>query len=364
MAAVSREQPQSPIGKSGLASQVGNRLVSKRLRRRLKRVATLSFCNHFPKEAASKPARMVSMRFCSLALGVVLALTQVPAGLAEVVEIEGKVKAVDASGRTISIDGKTLEVAKKCDVVIDGKPATLQDMPINEAAVLTYDDKFELVTSITVGQPTWLFCDLACKGNTPELNHKVISADEIVFLPNPQNGRALLVSSKKYGKCKLRFEFMYDSPAMLGNPFVAVAARAPNMKGKEFLERWPFGIEFKLWHGGFGRLVLPHPDFQAEMAYGQERQGRNVPPLKQQTPLRNGWNIVEIAVQGDSNVVVKGNGVTLNAIGNAENIDGHIVVFPPACEFRVRNMTVEVDGKQSSLSFASMGIIPCEPSQK
>jgi hypothetical protein len=279
---------------------------------------------------------------------------------AEVIELEGTLTALDPAKRTLTIKGNTYEIAKKCEVTIEGKPASLEDVPADENVTVRYDDKFEMVSAISVGQPVWLFCDVHCKGSTPELNHKVISADEMLFLPNPQNGRALLISSKKYGKCKLRFEFMYDNADMPGNPFVAVAARAPNMKGKDFIERFPFGIEFKLWYGGFGKIVLPHPDFKAEMAYGQERKGRDVPPLKEQVPLRNGWNIVELAVQGDNAVIAKGNGVTLNAIGEAESVDGHIVLFAPQCEFRIRNMTIEVDGKQTPLSFASMGTMPCQ----
>jgi hypothetical protein len=283
---------------------------------------------------------------------------------AEVLQIEGKLSAFDAAERTLTINDKTYEIAKKCSVSINGKPATLEDIPKDEAVVVTYDDKFEMVSAIAVGQPTWLFYDLGCKGKQPAEDFEVITADEIAFHPNPPNGRGILVSSQKYGKCKLRFEFMYDNGDMPGNPFVAVASRKPNLEGKEFLDRWPFGIEFKLWHGGFGRLVLPHPEFKADMAYGQERKGRDVPPLKQQVPLRNGWNIVEIAVQGDNAVVAKGNGVTLNAISNAQNVDGHLVVFAPQCAFRIRNMIIEVDGESTPLSFSSIGTVACTPLAK
>ena len=291
-------------------------------------------------------------------LACVLALVASGA-IAEVLELEGTVTAIDKDKRTLTIKGKTYDIAKKCDVSINGKPATLEDVPQNEAVVVSYDDKFEMVSAISVGKPTWLFCDLGCNGKTQQEDHKIISADEIQFLPNPPHGRGMLVSSKKYGKCTLRFEFMYDNADMPGNPFVAVASRAPNMNGKEFFDRWPFGIEFKLWHGGFGRLVLPHPEFKAEMAYGQERKGRDVPPLKQQVPLRNGWNVVEISVQGDNAVVAKANGVTLNAIGNAQNVDGHIVILAPQCEFRIRKMTADVDGTVTPLTFSSIGVMPC-----
>ena len=283
---------------------------------------------------------------------------------AEIIELEGAVSAIDQDKRTLTIKGKTYDIAKKCDVSIEGKPAQLEDIPKGETVAVLYDDKFEMVSAIMVGKPTWLFCDMGCNGKAQSDDHKIVSAGEIRFLPNPPNGRGMLVSSKQYGKCTLRFEFMYDNPDMPGNPFVAVAARAPNLKGKEFLDRWPFGIEFKLWHGGFGRLVLPHPEFKAEMAFGQDRNGREVLPLKQQVPLRNGWNVVEIAVQGDNAVVAKGNGVTLNAIDKAQSIEGHIVVLAPQCEFRIRNMTIEVDGEKTPLSFSSIGVMPCTPPLK
>lgn len=279
---------------------------------------------------------------------------------AEVLQIEGKLSALNAAERTLTINDKTYEIAKKCNILINGKPAKLEDIAEGEEVVVTYDDKFEMVSAIAVGQPTWLFCDLNCTRLAMEDAVRVISDGEIQFTPKPSGELAILVSGKKYGKCKLRFEMMQDAADPKAHAALIVAARAPNMKGEGFIERFPFGIEIKLMEGAFGKLVLP-PNFDAEMAYGQERKGRDVPPLKTQTPVRNGWNTIEVAVQGNNDVVVMGNGVTLNAIARADSIDGHLVFMPSKSGLRIRNMTIEVDGETQPLSFGSIALMPCVP---
>jgi hypothetical protein len=299
---------------------------------------------------------MTSKWICPFLFGV-LVLVQSTLTHAEVLQIEGKLSALNAAERTLTINDKTFEITKKCSVSINGKPAKLEDIPKDKAVVVTYDDKFEMVSAIAVGQPTWLFCDLNCTGLVMEDAVKVISEDEIEFTPKPSGELALLVSGKKHGKCKLRFEMMHAADPK-AHAALIVAARAPNTNGEGFIERFPFGIEIKLMEGAFGKLVLP-PNFDAEMAYGQERKGRDVSPLKTQTPVKNGWNTIEVVVQGNNDVVVMGNGVTLNAIAKADSIDGHLVFMPSKSGLRIRNMTIEVDGETQLLSFGSIGLLPC-----
>lgn len=285
----------------------------------------------------------------------VLALVSAPL-FAETTQIEGRLTALDAEERTLTIQGKTLEIAKKCEVSINGKPATLAEVPKDESVVVSYDDKFDMVTAVVVGQPTWFFYDFNQSGNQQTDNVQAVSDSEVVFVPVDFKTRGLLLSGQKFGKCNLRFELMSS-----GDGFVAIAAAPPKREEGGF-SGLPFGIEVKLGQNNFGKIVLP-PNFEAEMVYGQERKGRDVPPVKQQTPVKNGWNTVEIAVQGNNDVVVKGNGVTLNAIANADSVDGHIVIFAPAAEFRIRNMTIEVDGETKPLSFTSIGVLPSKPTE-
>jgi uncharacterized protein YggU (UPF0235/DUF167 family) len=70
---------------------------------------------------------------------------------AEVLEVSGKLLTVDADERIISIQGKTLEVPKKCVVVIDGETADLATLKVGQVAVVKYDDALEVATSIAVG---------------------------------------------------------------------------------------------------------------------------------------------------------------------------------------------------------------------
>ena len=72
---------------------------------------------------------------------------------AEVIELEGTVKSIDADKREITIGKKTLDVAKKCQITIDGAEAKLTDLQPNQKVVVEYDDELEVAKSIAVGSP-------------------------------------------------------------------------------------------------------------------------------------------------------------------------------------------------------------------
>jgi len=70
---------------------------------------------------------------------------------AEVLELEGTIKSVDAAKREITIGKKTLDVAKKCQITIDGKEATLDDLKPDQEATVEYDSDLEIAKAIAVG---------------------------------------------------------------------------------------------------------------------------------------------------------------------------------------------------------------------
>lgn len=70
---------------------------------------------------------------------------------AEVIELEGTIKSIDAEKREITIGRKTLDVAKKCQITIDGVEATLADLKADQDAVVEFDDEIEVAKSIRVG---------------------------------------------------------------------------------------------------------------------------------------------------------------------------------------------------------------------
>lgn len=73
---------------------------------------------------------------------------------AEVLELEGTIKSVDAAKREITIGRKTLDVAKKCRITIDGKESEVGDLKPDQEAKVEYDEDLEVAKTITVGDDT------------------------------------------------------------------------------------------------------------------------------------------------------------------------------------------------------------------
>jgi len=281
---------------------------------------------------------------------------------AHAVELEGTITAIDTSSREVSIARITANGNKILKVEIAPNAGDLSDLKVGDAITASYDPETEIVTTITSESRPWLFYDFMCSGVTPKKGLTVVSDSEVRCLPvsSHNSGRFMLVTQKQYDSGVFRCEFYYEDEKMDGNPFVGVASTLPTMKGSSVRDRFPRGIEVKLWHNGFGALVFWEETFKADMVYGQAREGRVVPPLKEQVPVRRGWNTLEIELSADNTILVKGNGVLLNAITKAENTRGHIVLFPPWTDFRFRNASIEVAGRKQSLLFTGMRTVPCK----
>jgi hypothetical protein len=69
---------------------------------------------------------------------------------AVVLELEGTIKSVDAAKREITIGRKTLDVAKKCRITIDGKESEVGDLKPEQDAKVEYDGELEVAKTITV----------------------------------------------------------------------------------------------------------------------------------------------------------------------------------------------------------------------
>lgn len=304
------------------------------------------------------------MRLISALLVSFLAFVLASASLGAEVKVEGVLKAVDVNDRTLTVEKKTAKGTKELSLEVAEEAGDLASLKVGDEVSLAYDSTLEVVTKIVgpTKETPWLFYDFTCKGVLPEKSVRQTNEEEIHCLPYSPDSRGafMLVTSKEYEACVFRCEFFYDAEAMEGNPMVGIASSLPPMKTGKPADQFPKAIEVKLWHRGFGSVLLPTADFKAEMVYGQAREGRVVPVLKQQVPTRNGWNTLEIEIKEDKTIIVKGNGVLLNAIAKVENTKGHIVVYPPACDFRIRNASVEVGGTKSALPFSEMNLVTCE----
>jgi len=73
---------------------------------------------------------------------------------AEVIELEGKVKAVDADARTISIERKTAKGTKTLDLEVNKKAGDLSAVKVGDKISFSYDPELELVTKIGGGDGT------------------------------------------------------------------------------------------------------------------------------------------------------------------------------------------------------------------
>lgn len=70
---------------------------------------------------------------------------------AEVIELEGTIKSIDAEKREITIGKKTLDVAKKCQIVIEGEEANLADLKVDQKVLVEFDDDVDVAKTIAVG---------------------------------------------------------------------------------------------------------------------------------------------------------------------------------------------------------------------
>lgn len=78
-----------------------------------------------------------------------LALTVLcPFAHAEVIELEGVVKAVDAEARTVSIERKTAKGTKTLDLEVNKKAGDLSAVKVGDAVSFSYDPGLEVVTKI------------------------------------------------------------------------------------------------------------------------------------------------------------------------------------------------------------------------
>jgi hypothetical protein len=123
-----------------------------------------------------------SIRFCSLALTVLLTLTLASTAIADIVTIEVTIKSVDAKNRTITASrkGKTLEldVSKKAEVIINGKAGKLDGLVAGQKAQIDYETTLEIVTKVeATGSPSKNADDSPELFELAELNNGTYTVD-------------------------------------------------------------------------------------------------------------------------------------------------------------------------------------------
>lgn len=196
----------------------------------------------------------------------------------------------------------------------------------------------------------WKFWD-ALKGKTKK-DFIIVSRDGVLVSPAGEKGYCLS-TLKEFSDLELKIEYQLQRGDNLGNVFVAIASTLPNPPPAtdDWTKKIPYGIEVKLDPNIAGALVLPSDEFKVKLVDGQQRDGRHIKPLKPTDVRISEWNTLEIKVDKDRKMVAKINGLPVNRLEDIQNIKGHIVIWLPLCEMRLRNAVAISGGVETKLSF-------------
>lgn len=296
-----------------------------------------------------------------LALSLVMAVHAVMAlpAQAQVKKVEVEITAVDPDARTITVteSGKSLQldISRKATITVAGKEADVSAVLPGDKATIEYHDDLGVVTKIEAagsGGNGWKFYDVNNKGIDRD-RAIIIARDGSLVCQGKVNGYCL-ASLREYSEFTFSVEFQFDADKVAGGPFVSVASSLPNPTAKDWIQQIPFGIEVKLAPANMGELVLPKPDFKAELPLGQLRDQRKVVALRKPKLNVSDWNKLEILCDQHRNVTVKINDTTVNAVAKAQTTNGHIVIFPQSAEMRFRNPIVVLGEEQTPLSFETV----------
>jgi hypothetical protein len=146
---------------------------------------------------------------------------------ADVVTIDGKVKAVDAKKRTLTVESdsktQTLDVSSKAKIRIDDKDASIDSLRAGQKVRLTYHKDLEIVlkvdaNSVSRREVISLFDGKTLKGwKTPdsdEIHGFAVKNGEIVTVP--EKDMVLLATEEKFDDFEFQCDFWLSKKANSG----------------------------------------------------------------------------------------------------------------------------------------------------
>lgn len=284
---------------------------------------------------------------------------------AGVVDIEGTVKSVDASKRTITIesDGKpqTLDFSSKVKITNEGKDASLDSLKPGQSVKLAYHDDLDVVIKVEITKNVathgddsarWQFWDTL--RNDLRFD-KVLSVSHDGILLSAGSDKVWhLASVNEYSECELVLEFYFPKGEVRGNPYVAVSSTLPNPEGSDRGKQIPFGIEVQLTPEHAGQISLPSKFVDVPLSQGPTRDPkdrRKINPIRKASVVFGEWNKLEMKCDKERKVVVRINEIVANELSAAVNVSGYIVIQPAATEMRIRNAKVVSHGVEIPLTF-------------
>ena len=198
---------------------------------------------------------------------------------------------------------------------------------------------------------SWTAYDAFAKGI--DLSSQVVTQPDgtLSVRRRPGDSGVCIASAEVFGEGTFSVEMLVRNPDPAGNPYISIASTLPHPLETAWEKQIPFGIEVKLKQGIAGKIVLPSPTFKVTLPSGQKREERQVPAIREAALKANEWNKWEIECDRANNVTVKLNGVTVNTLGKAENVSGHIVIWLPDSDIEIRNASMVSKGRTIPLTF-------------
>lgn len=281
---------------------------------------------------------------------MVMTCAPLPTALADMAELKGKLVGIDAKERTITIQGKALEVPKKCVLVVDGESAELASLKVGQIAVVKYDDALEIATSITVGGSP----DQEESADLMLLNGKNLSGwrylgDEKqvekawgiisggILQCSGADDVAPLVSDQKYKNFMLTLDWRFPPGVTPTVDGVGLALRAES-RDQLFKKQLRFQLQDRpqshLW--AIGQSEPPQP------LLGTVLTVNNAPLVKGPKVVRKPlgtWNTLAITCDGEE-VTIEQNGEETIHVRGVDSVAGYIGFVPAKTKAEVRKMVL------------------------
>jgi hypothetical protein len=310
---------------------------------------------------------MIRRLFALFPLATLVALLTAHAFGADVASVQCTIKSVDPTTRSITVaymvgtaeKSITLDVSRNAKITIKGQEATLDTLTAEDKATVEYNKELAIVTKIEAAGELldgWTFVVLnpasAC---TPD--NAFIVSREGTLVCTSQPGW-LLVTNRSFSEMVFSIEFQPPANENADLGVVMVGTANPTNLNKARQRRSPIdSIEIKVSPPKCGEIILPRDDFRAELPLGQIRDGRTVTRVRTEDAASGQWHKLEVECNSHGNVTVKLNGELVNAIAKAESISGRIGIWPTKFQFKFRNPTVTIGGKEEKLEFNVTGVI-------
>jgi len=309
---------------------------------------------------ATKSILLISCAFCASAY-------------ADIITIEGFIKAVDNGKRTITIETATkemtLDIGSKAKITAGGKEAKLDSLKAGQKISASFHDQLEVVVALEVlqegGEEISLFNGDDLSGwsllthkatKNPEKNTWIVDSDRKVLASTGEDWNELR-TDEKFDNFQLSLEWRFTPGRFVSGNGSGIIVRSNGLntialdpRGVEIDFRGPATEpnEVGLIVGSFVGYSMPIKNHAGETLgetgkfnpNPKKYPGRHLAPLGNPKPKPlNQWNTTEISCEGDR-IKVAINGVLVNEGWGVPEESGHICLRNQNSSVEFRKITL------------------------